>query len=417
MSFVYPFRRPTVNLVRARRLGRFRTCRLTALAACILAAAIGPTSALAAPANDDFADAQSLDSTAEGSVDGSNVGATKETGEPNHAGNAGGHSVWYSWTAPADGNAFFTTGFFTDFDTLLAVYTGVAVDALTPIAANDDAAFGRSTVSFPVSSGVTYMVAIDGFSGKIGTFGLTWGPAPANDNFADAVSLPGASSGMASGNVRGATLEPGESPFLFSGGTVWYSWTAPADGTYKFNTAGSRFDTDLAVFTGASLGSLTTVGVNDDDPDRGCCSSWVPIRNATAGTTYRIAVSALDDFCRNCDLVLNWSPLILGGAGDETLVGTAGDEEIRGRGGNDILRGGGGNDNVFGGRGNDREYGGVGNDLVLDRQGRDQLFGRSGSDRLDARDFFRPGGADALVGGLGVDTCLGNRNDSRRGCP
>jgi len=28
---------------------------------------------------------------------------TKETGEPNHAGNAGGKSLWYTWTAPSSG--------------------------------------------------------------------------------------------------------------------------------------------------------------------------------------------------------------------------------------------------------------------------------------------------------------------------
>lgn len=396
----------------------FRSRRLTILGALALFLAIGSTPALAAPANDDFADARSLGTAVDGSVNGSNVGATKETGEPDHAGNVGGHSVWYSWTAPSAGNVFFHTRF-TSFDTLLAVYTGSAVDSLTPVAANDDepGLFGSgSAVSFPVSAGVTYLVAVDGFSGKIGSFTLSWGPAPANDNFADAVTLPSASLGRATGDVQGATLEPGESLTFGGGGegggSIWYSWTAPAGGTYKFDTVGSRFDTVLVIYTGADLDSVAVVGGNDDDPDRGCCSSWVPIRNATAGTTYHIAVRPL--FCEDCRVVLNWSPLILGGGGDDTLVGTAGREEIRGRGGKDLLRGGGGDDWLFGGPGNDRSAGGSGRDLVFDHRGTDNLLGNTGNDRLDARDFS---GNDRLSGGLGVDTCRADRRDSKRGCP
>ena len=68
--------------------------------------------------NDDFASAQVLVAT--GSFDplsgstgsfsrllGSNEGATKEPGEPNHRGSAGGASVWYRWTALSDGSAKF----------------------------------------------------------------------------------------------------------------------------------------------------------------------------------------------------------------------------------------------------------------------------------------------------------------------
>ena len=122
-----------MNRICVRDRRGFRSRRLTILGALALFLAIGSTPALAAPANDDFADARSLGTAVDGSVNGSNVGATKETGEPDHAGNVGGHSVWYSWTAPSAGNVFFHTRF-TSFDTLLAVYTGSAVDSLTPVA-------------------------------------------------------------------------------------------------------------------------------------------------------------------------------------------------------------------------------------------------------------------------------------------
>ena len=49
------------------------------------------------PANNDFADAQAL-AGADATATGTNVDATKESGEPEHAGEVGGKSVWYSWT-------------------------------------------------------------------------------------------------------------------------------------------------------------------------------------------------------------------------------------------------------------------------------------------------------------------------------
>jgi Ca2+-binding RTX toxin-like protein len=380
----------------------------------MLVVALWPASALAAPANDDFANAQVITGTT-GSVTGSNIAATKEIGEPDHAGNPGGHSIWYSWTAPADGNIAFTTGGST-FDTLLAVYTGAAVNALTVVAADDDLPVASSsTVSFAVSNGVTYSVAVDGFSGKVGLVSLRWRRAPANDNFADAQVLPSASSGSATGDVRGATLELGEplDSFDFCGcGTIWYSWTAPADGTYKFDTVGSNFDSVLAVYAGSTLDTLDVLDVNDDDPDRGCCSSWVPIADTIAGTTYSIAVGSLGG--PNGALVLRWSPLILGTSAGETLLGTSGDEELRGLGGNDVLRGLGGRDAIFGGPGNDLEYGGAGNDFILDHRGADRLFGRDGNDRLNARDSLSN---DLVSGGPGVDTCRADAGDTRRRCP
>src|SRR3954469_2646131 len=90
--------------------------------------AVGNPPARAQPPNDDFPG--TTISGRSGSVAGTNVGATKQTGEPGIAGNAGGASIWYTWTAPTTGGySFDTCG--SDFDTLLAVYSGDTVDALT----------------------------------------------------------------------------------------------------------------------------------------------------------------------------------------------------------------------------------------------------------------------------------------------
>ena len=61
-----------------------------------------------------------------------------------------------------------------DFDTLLAVYTGSSVDALTVVASNDDAIGLQSEVSFTAQQGVVYHIAVDGYSGATGSVVLDW---------------------------------------------------------------------------------------------------------------------------------------------------------------------------------------------------------------------------------------------------
>lgn len=121
------------------------------------------------PVNDRFANRIVLTNASE-SVTGNNVVATKEAGEPNHALNfspGGGKSVWWSWTAPNSGTAVVDTSG-SDFDTVVAVYTGTALNNLILVPnGNDDSSgdppfCGRATIS--VTKGTTYQIAVDGFS-------------------------------------------------------------------------------------------------------------------------------------------------------------------------------------------------------------------------------------------------------------
>ena len=117
------------------------------------------------PANDNFVNAWTLSGTSV-TTNGSTAlpsNATKESGEPNHAGFTGGRSVWFVWTAPVSGlTRIDTIG--SGFNTLLGVYTGTAVNALTTIAANDNIGSGTNTslVQFTAQQGITYHIAIDG---------------------------------------------------------------------------------------------------------------------------------------------------------------------------------------------------------------------------------------------------------------
>jgi hypothetical protein len=124
--------------------------------------------------NDAFINAQVITGVS-GTVSGTNATATTEPGEPDHGGGTGGGSVWYRWTAPSAGTATFTTCG-SDFDTVLAAYTGNAVNSLTPLASNDDSCGLQSSVSFSATAGVTYRIAVDGYYNARGAVTLNWSP-------------------------------------------------------------------------------------------------------------------------------------------------------------------------------------------------------------------------------------------------
>jgi Bacterial pre-peptidase C-terminal domain len=231
------------------------------------------------------------------SATGGTIGATKEAGEPSHAGNVGGKSIWYSWTAPASGTVTVNTSG-SNFDTLLAVYTGSSVSGLSAIAANDDAVPGSvltSSVTFAAVQGTVYHIAVDGYNAASGAVALNLSEvlpaaAPANDNFANAVTLSGNTVTWPGTNI-GATREIGEpNPAGVTGGaSVWLTWTPTTTHTVTINTHGSNFDTVLAVYTGSSVMGLTTVAANDDDVANRTLTSAVTF-TAVAGTVYHIAV-------------------------------------------------------------------------------------------------------------------------------
>lgn len=125
------------------------------------------------PANDDFVACQTL-SGATGSLNGHNIGATRENGEPTHASTFGSHSVWYCWTAPKGGAVEMST-IGSDFDTTLAIYTGSALNQLTAVGGdNDSGAGGTSVARFSATSNTVYRIAIDGRADAMGNIALRW---------------------------------------------------------------------------------------------------------------------------------------------------------------------------------------------------------------------------------------------------
>lgn len=286
--------------------GRVQAGRVLAIFAISFAALFASTAVARAdaPANDDFADATVLPSLPT-EQSGSNVDATKEPGEPDHAGNAGGHSVWFSWTATSTGPVSIQNGScFSAVEPLIAVYTGSSVDSLTPVASNASpyslSCFSEGPFAeFEATAGTTYLIAVDGKNGAEGSFNLRFATAPENDDFADATAISGELPVKWFGTIRLARKEPGEPNHAGNSGgrSVWFAWTPSVSEPVRISTCTSfaRFDAVLAVYTGSSVGALTEVASNDETPRPigfpGCSGADGEVAiDAVAGTTYRIAV-------------------------------------------------------------------------------------------------------------------------------
>jgi len=116
--------------------------------------------------------------------------------------------------------------------------------------------------------------------------------APANDAFANATSVTSGSSITQS--TVGATNEAGEPQPACDDSTpnsVWFTWSATANGDVTIDTKGSDFDTTLAVYTDTDA---TLAGLNEEDcdfgtPAEGWTDSTVTL-TVTAGTNYAIQV-------------------------------------------------------------------------------------------------------------------------------
>lgn len=165
-----------------------------------------------APSNDLFADATIIGGT-RGSTTGNNSGAWSEPGEVGPAHNSPQSSIWYRWTAPAAGLETFNTQGST-FNTVIGIYTGTRVDALTSIASAANSGTGTGTgslssVSFTAVAGVTYSISVVGQGSGVGAprgaVKLNWSlkSAPSSDLFANAQVLA-RSAGSVAGTNSGA---------------------------------------------------------------------------------------------------------------------------------------------------------------------------------------------------------------------
>ena len=228
-----------------------------------------------APAHDDFLEAKTLTGT-HATDRSTNFLATNEGGEPEHAWPRTRESVWYRWTAPANGWATVDLSR-SDFDTATAVYTGGdVVYRLTQVAGTDDA-----RLSFQATAGQSYAIAVATETGPAGIVDLSLDladapppdpppgeppfedqpGAPANDDFAEAQGLNGQKLTVRGSNAE-ASLEDGEPAHPHgTGRSVWYRWTPPRNGIYTVEVTGDGFTAVVEPYTaGSSFADLESSG-------------------------------------------------------------------------------------------------------------------------------------------------------------
>ncbi|MCX6924823.1 MAG: hypothetical protein NT154_16670 [Verrucomicrobia bacterium] len=108
-----------------------------------------------APTNDAFANRIPISGTSV-TTNGANLGASKEPGEPAHAGNSGGHSVWWTWIAPAGGRVTISTS--GGFSKVIAIYTGTELGTLAAVASAAGTYSGIAGTSFDAAAGLAYQM-------------------------------------------------------------------------------------------------------------------------------------------------------------------------------------------------------------------------------------------------------------------
>jgi hypothetical protein len=258
----------------------------------------------APPANDSFAAAQPLSLESPEGLMAENWGATKETGEPMHRGDPGGASFWYSIAADHTGGVVVSTcGESSGPQLDVAVYSGAVVSGLAGVPENQSTS--SCAYSFEAIDGSTYYVAVDGRPGAQmgstdeGHFSITAEDSPGNDDLADAFELPDVSQGGVSLTLTnvGATKEVGEPDHAGNPGghSVWFSWTASANGSARVLTCTANFDSVVAVYTGHTMAALRPIWSEH------LANAFCPLSedtsggfNIDAGRTYLIAVDGFD---------------------------------------------------------------------------------------------------------------------------
>lgn len=265
---------------------------LSTLILCVASAAIQ------AQSNDPFNNPTDISPNG-GITSGNTSAATAQAGEVGVSSYAYGKSVWFRLITPTDLRINAKTEG-SNYDTTLVLYRGANISEARLIAGNDDVSGAAlwSEIDVSIQSG-TYWLAIDGYAGAGGNYNLAWQTIsmpimlvlPPGDNFAAAVALTLGEAGTTTvAYNQAATAETGEPGA--GQRSLWYRFTAPRSEPVRIRTLDSQFDSHIEVYTGASLGSLSAVAINDDVEFSGGDLESEVLFDATAGTSYYVRLAA-----------------------------------------------------------------------------------------------------------------------------
>ncbi|HNU56902.1 MAG TPA: T9SS type A sorting domain-containing protein [Flavobacteriales bacterium] len=255
-----------------------------------------------APANDDPCSAVTLTLNSNCSyTSGSNQSGTATAGIP--APGCASYSnadVWFSFVAPASGEATIRTNAGTLTNGGLAVYSATAcAGTYTLLECDDDDGPGDmgEITRTGLTPGNTYYIRVWGNGGGTGTFGICLTvPPPANDEPCGAIALTPTSSCtvLAATNV-GASASTAQ-PDPGCGGTpsndVWYSVVVPANGFLTLRaTPGTMTDPAMAVYSATGCdGTFNLLDCDDDDASGLGSIITLSPGGVTPGATYYVRV-------------------------------------------------------------------------------------------------------------------------------
>ncbi len=212
------------------------------------------------PPNDHFANAIRLEGT-NASAEADNTFADREPTEPVHSTNSTGKTLWWTWTAPADGELHLPRAYeFTTTRAEAAIYTGNSLADLKLVGFTTNMQW--ESKYFLVAAGTTYHFALDTMDGGFGPFRWRFelGVTPTNDMFAGRQALPstGATFAQALGTANREPREPALARGKTIGKTLWWTFTPPRDGTIRLSakSLGASVTVALGAFTGSQLSGL-----------------------------------------------------------------------------------------------------------------------------------------------------------------
>lgn len=187
------------------------------------------------------------------------------------------NSVWYSYTAPANGTIDLNT-WGSSYDTVISVFNGcnsyIGASPFwwaTQIACNDDinGTLQSEVLGVQVTGGSEYLIKVSDYNTSPGGGELFvdlyfhYGP-PANDYCPNRTMIPATPGAytMPAVYTAPATLSPATctEPWEYFCGhpdgnsnSVWYGFVPTVSGTLSMNTFGSDYDTVLTIFNGAGF--------------------------------------------------------------------------------------------------------------------------------------------------------------------
>lgn len=254
--------------------------------------------ASAAPANDNFANSQTISA---GLTTTNMTDASVEAGERS---TTSGKTVWYTYTATSDSIITLdSTGTVFD-DHFIDVFMGNSINNLIYIDGKSTGSTTPFSFSFKAKAGSIYRICAGdkstnlwgGTNMKLTLFTTAFNHAGplysnqtptdgfiTNDRFDSRTTLAGNSLTVIN-YMSDSSVEAGE-PDTSTGRTAWYSWTATSDSVITIDSTGTKFDDHfVSVYMGTSINNL--IGVDRDSS--GSTSPFSFSFKSKAGTTYQI---------------------------------------------------------------------------------------------------------------------------------